>query len=172
MKRGDCGSSSRTSRSWRIATLRTASPIKVPGQTALRSSSFVTSWPGRPTRWSSTAKALGRSFISCEPFHRHSLAKSRQKGSKTIRFPFATLVSQKVTETLRRVYDLQRPGHYCLLLMSGWQHRAAFVVQFRPETNIDAGRFEGRVEHVATNRAIRFHSLDELLGFIARVLTE
>jgi len=56
--------------------------------------------------------------------------------------------------------------------MSGWQHRAAFVVQFRPETNIDAGRFEGRVEHVATNRAIRFHSLDELLGFIASVLTD
>jgi len=56
--------------------------------------------------------------------------------------------------------------------MSGWQHKAAFVVQFRPETNIDAGRFEGRVEHVATNRAIRFHSLDELLGFIAIVLKE
>src|SRR5678809_1518500 len=94
MKRGDCGSSSRTSRSWRIATFRTASPIKVPGQTALRSSSFLTSWPGRPTRWSSTAKALGRSFISCEPFQRHSLAKSRQKGSKTIRFPFSTLVTE------------------------------------------------------------------------------
>ena len=56
--------------------------------------------------------------------------------------------------------------------MSGRQYKSAFVVQFRPETNIDAGRFEGRVEHVATNRAIRFHSLDELLGFIASVLTE
>ena len=56
--------------------------------------------------------------------------------------------------------------------MSGWQHKAAFVVQFRPETDIDAGQFEGRVEHVATHRAIRFHSLDELLGFIASVLTE
>ena len=56
--------------------------------------------------------------------------------------------------------------------MSGWQHKAAFVVQFRPETNIDAGRFEGRVEHVATHRAIRFHSLDELVGFIASVMKE
>ena len=84
----------------------------------------------------------------------------------------SSVFASKVTESLRRVYDLKRPAHYCLLLMSGWQHRAAFVVQFRPETNIDAGRFEGRVEHVATNRAIRFHSLDELLGFIASVLTE
>ena len=56
--------------------------------------------------------------------------------------------------------------------MSGWQHKAAFVVQLRPETNIDIGRFEGRVEHVATHRAIRFHSLEELLAFIASVLTE
>lgn len=56
--------------------------------------------------------------------------------------------------------------------MSGWQHKAAFVVQFRPETDTEAGRFEGRVEHVATHSAIRFHSLDELLGFIASVLTE
>jgi len=56
--------------------------------------------------------------------------------------------------------------------MNGWQHKAAFVVQFRPETDIDAGRFEGRVEHVASTKATRFHSLDELLGFIARMLTE
>jgi len=56
--------------------------------------------------------------------------------------------------------------------MSGRQYKAAFVVQFRAETNIDVGRFEGRVEHVATHDTIRFHSLDELLGFIASILTE
>jgi len=56
--------------------------------------------------------------------------------------------------------------------MEGWQYRAAFVIQFRPESDIEAGRFEGRVEHVASSRATRFHSLDELLGFIAKVLTE
>jgi hypothetical protein len=56
--------------------------------------------------------------------------------------------------------------------MSGWQHKAAFVIQLRPETNIDAGRFEGRVEHVATHRSLRFQSVDQLLGFIAGVLTE
>ncbi|HXI92146.1 MAG TPA: hypothetical protein VNO24_19180 [Blastocatellia bacterium] len=61
---------------------------------------------------------------------------------------------------------------YCLLLMEGWQYRAAFVIKFRPETNIEAGVFEGRVEHIASYKSTRFHSLDELLSFIASVLTE
>jgi len=56
--------------------------------------------------------------------------------------------------------------------MDGWQHKLAFVIQFWPETNVDAGRFEGRVEHIASYRATRFHSLDELLSFIASVLTD
>ena len=61
---------------------------------------------------------------------------------------------------------------YCPFLMEGWQHKAAFVVQFRPETDIAAGRFEGRVEHIASTKATRFHSLDELHAFIADVLIE
>ena len=61
---------------------------------------------------------------------------------------------------------------YCPFLMEGWQYKAAFVIQFRPETDIEAGRFEGRVEHIASYKTTRFHSLDELLGFIASVLTE
>ena len=56
--------------------------------------------------------------------------------------------------------------------MNGWQHRLAFVVQFRPETNIEARRLEGRVEHIPTSKAARFNSLDELLGFIASTLAE
>ena len=56
--------------------------------------------------------------------------------------------------------------------MEGWQYKAAFVVQFRPDTDIEVGRFEGRVEHVASCKATRFHSLDELLIFIASVLAE
>jgi hypothetical protein len=56
--------------------------------------------------------------------------------------------------------------------MNEWQHRAAFVIQFRPETDVDAGRFEGRVEHIASTRAQQFHSLEELIGFIAKVLGE
>ena len=57
-------------------------------------------------------------------------------------------------------------------MMEGWQYKAAFVVQFRPETDIEAGRFEGRIEHVASTKATRFLSLGELLAFIASVLAE
>ena len=53
-----------------------------------------------------------------------------------------------------------------------WRHQSAFVIRFRPETEITAGRFEGRVEHVATYEATQFHSLEELLAFIARLLEE
>ena len=56
--------------------------------------------------------------------------------------------------------------------MEGWEHKLAFVIQFRPETDPKAGRFEGKIEHIASYDATRFHSLDELLTFIARVLTE
>ena len=61
---------------------------------------------------------------------------------------------------------------YCPLLMDGWQYKAAFVIQFRRETNVEAGRFEGRVEHIASYKAARFHSLDELLAFITTMLAE
>ena len=56
--------------------------------------------------------------------------------------------------------------------MDGWQHNAAFVIQLRPETDVEAGRFEGKVEHVASCKATRFHDVDELLRFIATVLDE
>ena len=63
-------------------------------------------------------------------------------------------------------------SHYCPFLMEGWQYKAAFVIQFRPETDIETGRFDGKAEHVASFKATRFHSLDELFDFIASVLTE
>jgi hypothetical protein len=56
--------------------------------------------------------------------------------------------------------------------MNEWQYRAAFVIQFRAETDVAAGRFEGRVEHIASTRAKQFHSLEELIGFIANILAE
>ena len=56
--------------------------------------------------------------------------------------------------------------------MEGWQYKAAFVIQFQPETEVEAGRFAGRVEHISSSKAIRFQSLDALLGFIAKTLTE
>lgn len=56
--------------------------------------------------------------------------------------------------------------------MDEWQSRAAFVIQFREGTDIGAGRLEGRIEHIASYKAARFHSLEDLLSFIARVLDE
>ena len=56
--------------------------------------------------------------------------------------------------------------------MEGSNYRFAFVIHFRPETDVDAGRFEGKVEHVASYEATRFSSLEELLSFIARMLGE
>jgi hypothetical protein len=56
--------------------------------------------------------------------------------------------------------------------METWQYTAAFVVQFRPGTDVQAGQFEGVVEHVVSGDATRFHSLDELLAFFASVLAK
>jgi len=56
--------------------------------------------------------------------------------------------------------------------MDGWQSKAAFVVRFREETDFPAKRVEGRVEHIASYQATRFHSVDDLVAFIARVLAE
>jgi hypothetical protein len=49
-------------------------------------------------------------------------------------------------------------------------HRA-FVIQFRAETNVARGRIVGRVEHVVSGQATHFASLEELLAFMARMLT-
>ena len=47
----------------------------------------------------------------------------------------------------------------------------AFVVQFRTRP-CGAPSWGGRVEHVVSYQVARFHSLDELLAFMLRVLTE
>ena len=88
-----------------------------------------------------------------------------------IRFSFPT-GHRTLPKFYGRIMTFNACGDYCPFLMEGWQHKAAFVIQFRPETDIEAGRFEGRVEHFTSTRATRFHSLDELLMFIAKILSE
>jgi len=63
---------------------------------------------------------------------------------------------------MRAEYDQRAPlpPHY------------AFVVQWASDTQIEAGRIHGRVEHVVSRHATRFTSLEELLAFMARVLQE
>ena len=48
----------------------------------------------------------------------------------------------------------------------------AFVVQFRTRPSGEPPSWGGRVEHLASYQVARFHSLDELLAFMLRVLTE
>ena len=45
------------------------------------------------------------------------------------------------------------------------------IVQFRAETEVAHEQCEGRVEHVVSGQVAHFHSLEELLAFMARVLT-
>jgi hypothetical protein len=46
----------------------------------------------------------------------------------------------------------------------------AFVVQFRAQPPWAPMSWEGRVEHVVSGQMTHFHSLEELLAFIRRVL--
>lgn len=46
----------------------------------------------------------------------------------------------------------------------------AFVVQFR--AGAERARFTGRVEHMVYAQATRFESLEDLVAFITRVLSE
>jgi hypothetical protein len=48
----------------------------------------------------------------------------------------------------------------------------AFVVQFRTQPADAPLAWEGRVEHLTSGQVLRFHAPEELLAFLARVLTE
>ena len=46
-----------------------------------------------------------------------------------------------------------------------------FVVQFRTPPPGGLAYYAGRVEHLVSGEVARFHTLDELLAFMSRVLT-
>jgi hypothetical protein len=48
----------------------------------------------------------------------------------------------------------------------------AFVVQFRAGAGAEPVRFTGRVEHMTTGQTTRFESVEDLVTFVTRVLTE
>ena len=48
----------------------------------------------------------------------------------------------------------------------------AFVVQFRAQSPGAPIGWDGRVEHVVSGQVTHFHSLEELLAFMRRILTE
>ncbi len=45
-------------------------------------------------------------------------------------------------------------------------------MQLAATAEVASGRLEGRVEHAVSGRATQFHTLEELLGFMARVLRQ
>ena len=47
-----------------------------------------------------------------------------------------------------------------------------FVVQFRIPPPGAPTRYDGRVEHLVSGQVARFHTLEELLAFMIRVLAE
>jgi hypothetical protein len=47
-----------------------------------------------------------------------------------------------------------------------------FVVQFRPQPPGASSVYDGRVEHLISGQVARFHSLEELLGFMVSVLAD
>jgi hypothetical protein len=50
--------------------------------------------------------------------------------------------------------------------------KRVFVVQFRAQPTEVSSAYDGRVEHVVSGRVARFHSLEELLGFMVSVLAD
>jgi hypothetical protein len=47
-----------------------------------------------------------------------------------------------------------------------------FVVQFRAQPAGASSAYDGRVEHLVSGQVARFHSLEELLGFMIRMLAD
>jgi hypothetical protein len=47
-----------------------------------------------------------------------------------------------------------------------------FVVQFRRQPAGAPAGYDGRVEHLVSGQVARFHSLEELLAFMRRVLAD
>jgi hypothetical protein len=56
--------------------------------------------------------------------------------------------------------------------MNGLLATWAFVVQFRAATDIEAGRVNGRVEHVVSGRTANFETGEELLAVLNRMMND
>ena len=75
--------------------------------------------------------------------------------------------SGSVTKIQRKRHTFLWGAVYALLIM----HRA-FVVRLGPNTEPSLGRLEGLVEEVDTAEELRFHSREELLGFLEQRFVE
>jgi hypothetical protein len=57
-------------------------------------------------------------------------------------------------------------------MMNRWPHTGAFVLQFQLDADPGTSAFQGRIEHVASGRAMQFHTVEALQTFVAEVLDE
>ena len=55
--------------------------------------------------------------------------------------------------------------------LSQFSVHCSFVVQFRTASDVRHGSCDGRVEHISSGQIADFSSIDDLLTFIERVLT-
>jgi len=45
-----------------------------------------------------------------------------------------------------------------------------FVIQIRPDADLERGVFQGRIEHMDSSQSIHFRTVEELVAFIQRHL--
>ena len=50
--------------------------------------------------------------------------------------------------------------------------KRVFVVQIHAEAKVEQGQWRGRVEHLVSFQTAHFQSLEELVAFIVKVLSE
>jgi hypothetical protein len=50
--------------------------------------------------------------------------------------------------------------------------KRAFVVQVHTDANVEQGQWLGRVEHLVSFQATHFKSIEELLAFMVKVMSE
>ena len=62
---------------------------------------------------------------------------------------------------------MKSPAEFVRLLPA----RRAFVVQISVEADVTQGHWVGRVEHVVSGQALHFQTLNDLLEFMAQMLT-
>ena len=50
--------------------------------------------------------------------------------------------------------------------------KRAFIVQLHVDADVEQGQWQGRVEHFVSFQSIHFESLEELLAFMVKVMSE
>ena len=77
-----------------------------------------------------------------------------------------------VIRTTRTCHAPAWQGVDCATVPTVSPENRVFVVQFRAQPTGASSSYDGRVEHLVSGQVARFHSLEELLGFMVGVLAD